>query len=45
MEVRSRRKRYMIGLFPGVNESFLQRDSIRESLLLAPVYKTCDVWI
>ena len=31
---RSQRKRYMVGLFPGVNESFLQRDSIRESLLL-----------
>lgn len=30
---RSQRKRYMVGLFPGVNESFLQRDSIRESLL------------
>jgi len=28
---RSQRKRYMIGLFPGVNETFLQRDSIRES--------------
>ena len=28
---RSQRKRYMVGLFPGVNESFLQRDSIRES--------------
>lgn len=28
---RSQRKRYMVGLFPGVNESFLQRDCIRES--------------
>ena len=27
------RKRYMIGLFPGVNEFFLQRDAIREVLL------------
>jgi len=40
---RSQRKRYMIGLFPGVNEYFLQRDSIRESLLLVPPYKACDV--
>lgn len=28
---RSQRKRYMVGLFPGVNESLLQRDSIRKS--------------
>jgi len=41
----SRRKRYMVGLFPGVNESFLQRDSIRESLLLVPLYEACDVCV
>jgi len=39
MERRSQRKRYMVGLFPGVNESFLQRDSIRKSPLFAPSTK------
>jgi len=39
----SQRKRYMVGLFPGVNECSLQRDSIRESLLPIPPYKTNDV--
>lgn len=42
---RSQRKRYMVGLFPGVNESFLQRDSIRESLMRIPLYEACDVWM
>ena len=40
---KSQRKRYMVGLFPGVNESFLQRDSIRESLLLGTLFSGCDV--
>lgn len=40
---RSHRKRYMVGLFPGTNESSLQRDSIRESLLLVTLFQTCDV--
>ena len=40
---RSQRKRYMVGLFPGVNESFLQRDVIRESLRLVPFYEACNV--
>lgn len=40
---RSQRKRYMVGLFPGVNESFLRRDAIREFLLLVPLYGTYDV--
>lgn len=39
---RSQRKRYMVGLFPGVNESYLQRDSIRESCLRVPLYKACN---
>ena len=26
----SNKKRYMVGMFPGVNEFFLQRDAIRE---------------
>ena len=42
---KSQRKRYMVGLFPGVNESFLQRDSIRESPLPATLYNACDVWV
>ena len=40
---RSQRKRYMVGLFPGVNESFLQRDSIRRSLPLIPLDEACDI--
>ena len=40
---KSQRKRYMVGLFPGVNESFLQRDSIRKSLQLGTLYNVCDV--
>ena len=40
---RSQRKRYMVGLFPGVNESFLQRDCIRECPLLGPLYEASDV--
>ena len=33
---RSQRKRYMIGLFPGVNELFLQRSAIRKFILSPP---------
>jgi len=40
---KSQRKRYMVGLFPGVNESFLQRGSIREFLPLGTFYEACDV--
>jgi len=40
---RAQRKRYMVGLFPGVNESFLQRDSIRKSPLLDALCKACDI--
>lgn len=37
---RSQRKRYMVGLFPGVNESFLQRDAIREFSYLSQLAKS-----
>jgi hypothetical protein len=39
----SQRKRYMVGLFPGVNESFLQRDAIREFFMLVPFYEVYHV--
>ena len=42
---RSQRKRYMVGLFPGVNESFLQCGSIRKSSLLETFCKACDIWM
>ena len=40
LDCTSRRKRYMVGLFPGVNESFLQRDAIRQFLFLVLLYET-----
>lgn len=40
---RSHRKRYMVGLFPGVNESCLQRSAIREFFLPVSLYETYDV--
>lgn len=40
---RSQRKRYMVGLFPGVNESFLRRYSIRESRLQVQLCEACNV--
>lgn len=42
---RSQRKRYMVGLFPGTNESCLQRDSIREFLLPVTLYEAYDLWM
>ena len=41
---RSQRKRYMVGLFPGVNESFLRRYSIRESRSRVLLCEACNVW-
>lgn len=40
LDRRSQRKRYMVGLFPGVNETFLHRGAIREFLPLVPLYET-----
>ncbi|KAF9646532.1 hypothetical protein BDM02DRAFT_3118464 [Thelephora ganbajun] len=39
---RSQRKRYMVGLFPGVNESFLQRDSIPYEHFATTKHKCLD---
>jgi hypothetical protein len=39
----SQRKRYMVGLFPGTNESCLQRDSICEFHPLVAIYEAHDV--
>ena len=45
IERRSQRKRYMVGLFPGVNESFLRRYSIRESHSRVILCKGPNVWL
>lgn len=39
----SRRKRYMFGMFPGVDETSLLRDAIREFLLLVQLYDGYNV--
>lgn len=43
LDRRSRCKRYMVGLFPGVNECLLQRGAIREFLLMVPFHDIYEI--